>query len=177
MGRIIGIITGAILFVAMLSSCNLNSPEPGEPNTLEKEQRLLSEYLDNLVTQNYDIDTTDLGVYYVMIEEGDSIIQYPQTGDTLVVGYSGYFINGSLFDTSDFHSEDGKYKFILGETSMIEGWNDGIKKINKGATMQLIIPSDYAYGSQGGGGGVIPPYSTVIFVIQVFDIRPPVVTG
>ncbi|HKI87788.1 MAG TPA: FKBP-type peptidyl-prolyl cis-trans isomerase, partial [Draconibacterium sp.] len=93
---------------------------------------------------------------------------------TLVVGYSGYFINGALFDTSDFYSEDGKYEFVLGETQMIEGWNDGIKKINKGATMQLIIPSEYAYGNQGAGGGVIPPYSTVIFVIQVFDIRPPV---
>jgi FKBP-type peptidyl-prolyl cis-trans isomerase FkpA len=176
MGKIIGIITGAILFVVMLSSCNINSPETSEPNTPEKEQRLLGEYLDKLVTEGYDIDTTDLGIYYVMMEEGDSIIQYPQAGDTVVVGYSGYFINGALFDTSDFYNEDGKYQFILGETPMIEGWDDGIKKVNKGETAQLIIPSEYAYGS-AGYGAAIPPYSTVIFVVQVFDIRPPVATS
>lgn len=178
MGIKIGIITtGVILFVAMLSSCNLNSPESSEPNTLEKEQRLLSEYLDNLVADGYDIDTTDLGVYYVKIIDGDSILQYPQSGDTLVVGYSGYFIDGSLFDTSDFHFEDGKYKFVLGIDPMIEGWDDGVQKISKGSTVQLIIPSEFAYGSAGSLDGSIPPYSTVIFVVQLFDINPPGVTS
>lgn len=176
MGKIIGFITGAILLITMLSSCNFGSDIDTGPNTAEKEQQLLGDYLDKLVSEGHDIDTTDLGIYYIMVEEGDSIIQYPQTGDTLVVGYTGYFIDGSLFDASDFHSEDGKYEFVLGVDPMIEGWNDGIKKINKGATMQIIIPSEYAYGSQGYGNA-IPPYSTVIFVVQIFEIRPPVTTG
>ncbi|HKI89026.1 MAG TPA: FKBP-type peptidyl-prolyl cis-trans isomerase [Draconibacterium sp.] len=173
MKKILGILAGAMVVTAMISSCNLGPDIKKEPNTPEKEQQLLDEYLNKLITEGHDIDTTDLGVYYVLIEAGDSIVEYPQTGDTLDVGYSGYLIDGSLFDYSDLYSNDGKYKFVLGDNQLIEGWNDGMKKISKGSTVQLIIPSEFAYGSAGTSGGQIPPYSTVIFVVKMFDIRPP----
>ena len=172
MRKIVGIFIGAIVVAVITASCNINPDIKSDNNTPEKEQQLLKEYLNGLVAEGHDIDTTDLGVYYVMVHDSSTAI-YPQTGDTVVVGYSGYLINGNLFDTSDWHSDDGKFEFVLGVDPMLEGWNDGIKHISNGSTVQLIIPSDYAYGSLGAGNGAIPPYSTVIFVVQVFDIRSP----
>jgi len=53
---------------------------------------------------------------------------------------------------------------------MIKGWDDGMKVINKDAKVQLIIPSEFAYGSEGSG--TIPPYSTLIFVVKMMEINP-----
>ena len=170
MGKLAGIIAGAIIVAAIMSSCNLGSGIDNEPNTPEKEQALLNEYLNKLETEGHDVDTTDLGIYYVMVHDSGTV-EYPQVGDTVAVGYSGYLIDGTLFDTSNWHSEDGKFEFVLGIDPMIEGFNDGIKKINKGSTVELIIPSEFAYGSLGTQDGRIDPYTTVIFVIQLFDIN------
>lgn len=173
MRKTLGIIAGAMVVAVMVASCNLGSDTKSEPNTPEKEQQLLDEFLNNLIVDGHDVDTTNLGVYYLTIEAGDSIAEYPQVGDTVVVGYSAYFIDGSLFDYSDLHSADGKFEFILGETPMIEGWDDGIKKISKGSTVQLIIPSEYAYGSVGYGTAILP-YSTLVFIVHMYDFMSPV---
>jgi FKBP-type peptidyl-prolyl cis-trans isomerase len=53
---------------------------------------------------------------------------------------------------------------------MIKGWDEGMKVINKNARVQLIMSSDFGYGSSGAG--VIPPYQTLVFVIIMKDIKP-----
>jgi FKBP-type peptidyl-prolyl cis-trans isomerase len=156
------------LLVAVLGTSCLNINEE-EETTREEEQLNLKNYIDNLITKGNDIDTTDLGVYYVTIEEGTG--DYPKTGDTLTVGYAGYFSDGYLFDSSFWHnSTDSTYTFVLGNPPLIKGWDDGMKVINKNGKAQLIIPSDFAYGS--AGSGVIPPFQTLVFVVSMKDIKP-----
>lgn len=130
-------------------------------------------YLDSLVARDYDIDTTDLGVYYVTVVEGEG--EFAKSGDTLTVGYTGYFIDGRKFDSSNYYPDgemhtDGKMTFVLENPSMLKGWDDGLKVMNKGSRVQLIVPSELAYKDIWYGN--IPPYHTLIFMIELYDIKP-----
>lgn len=166
MNRAVIILIGAVFF-GLVTSC-LKIDDTDTPSW-EQEQVDLNIYINQLINEGTDVDTTDLGVYYVTLDEGTG--EYPQDGDSLKVGYAGYFINGILFDTSIWHnSTDSTYSFVLGEQPMIKGWDDGMKVINKDARVQLIIPSDLAYGSAGSGS--IPPYQTLVFVTVMKDIKP-----
>ena len=75
-----------------------------------------------------------------------------------------------MFDTSMWHdSPDSTFTFVLGGQPMIQGWDDGMRVINKDARVQLIIPSDLAYGSTGAG--IIPPYQTLVFIVIMKDLK------
>lgn len=153
----------AILFTSCLDS-NIK-----EQSTRETELLNLNNYINNLIAKGNDVDTTGLGVYYITIDEGDG--DYPKNGDTLIVSYAAYFLDGYLFDSSAWRNPtDSTYTFILGNPPNITGWDDGIKVINKNAKVQLVIPSDLAFGADGNG--TIPPYQTLAFVLIMEDIKP-----
>lgn len=157
-----------LLLLAFFSSC-LKNDDVVEKPTYEGEQIQLKALLDTLIAQGNDVDTTSIGDYYITVEEGEG--EFAKTGDTLTVGYAGYFVDGTIFDASEWHnSTDGSYEFILGNPAMIKGWDDGMTVLNKNAKIQLIVPSENAYGMSGSG--VIPGYTTLIFVIKMMDIKP-----
>jgi FKBP-type peptidyl-prolyl cis-trans isomerase len=156
-----------IILTGLFTSC-LDKNDTKEPSA-EEEQLNLNKYLENIITNKFDVDTTALGVYYVTLKEGTGA--FPKTGDTLTVGYAGYFPDGYMFDASSWHNQtDSTMTFVLGNPPLLKGWDDGMKVINKNATVQLIIPSDLAYG--GTGGGVIPPFQTLVFVVIMKNIKP-----
>ncbi len=156
-----------VLLIIFVSSCLTSGDGPITP-TEKEEQMELAAYLKTLTEKGYDIDTTDLGIYYITLEKGEG--EFPKSGDSLSVGYAGYFIDGTLFDASDKHEENGLLNFVLGAPPLINGWDDGMKVINKNARVQLIIPSEFAYGSTGAGN--IPPFKTLVFVINMVEIWP-----
>lgn len=161
----IWIVIAGFVFLTSCLNGGVENPDP----TYEEEQALLQSYLEALEANNRDIDTTALGVYYIVLEEGEGPLA--KNGDTLEVGYSAYFIDGRLFDTSQKPGyEDATIEMILGKDNFIAGWNDMMKVMNKNAKVQCIIPSDLAYGSRGMG--IIPPYTTLVFVIKLVDIKP-----
>ncbi len=156
-----------IFFIGIFSSCL--KMDDTEEQTWESEQYDLKKYLGNLISAGNNVDTTSLGVYYLTMENGTGA--FPKNGDTLTVGYAGYFINNYLFDASAWHNQvDSTFTFVLGNPPLIKGWDDGMKVINKNAKVQLVLPSDLAYGSLGGG--IIPPYQTLVFVIKMKEIKP-----
>ena len=160
---------GALL-IAFASSC-LNDDNDYNAPTYEEEQAELKKYIDALIAKDHDVDTTALGVYYVSIKEGTGDLAQP--GDSLTVGYAGYFLNGQAFDASAWHNkQDSTYAFTLEHEKqrMIKGFEDGMKVMNKGAKVQLVIPSELGYGSKGTYG--IPPYTTLVFVIELKKIEP-----
>ncbi len=160
---------GALL-IAFASSC-LNDDNDYKDPTHEEEQAKLKAYIDALIANGNNMDTTALGVYYVRMKEGTG--DFAQPGDTLTVGYAGYFINGYMFDASVLHNrQDSTYTFVLEheEQRMVKGFEDGMKMMNKGSKVQLIIPSEFAYGSGGRPG--IPPYTSLVFVIEMKKIQP-----
>ena len=162
-------LSGPILLI-LLSGWLFNSctKDPVYDRSPEREQLELNSYISNLIRQGLKVDTTDLGVYYIVKNEGEGA--YPQQGDTLTIGYSAYFIDGSLFDSSQLKNADGTFTFRFLVDHLIPGFEDGIKLMNKGELLEMIIPSDLAYGSIGTN--LIPPYTSLIFVTELKDIKP-----
>ncbi|MEA2553759.1 MAG: peptidylprolyl isomerase [Fimbriimonadaceae bacterium] len=90
-----------------------------------------------------------------------------QAGDTLTVHYTGKLKNGTVFDTS---KKKGRTPFTLtlGRHQVIKGWDQGLVGMKVGGQRKLVIPPDMAYGSRDMG--VIPPNSTLIFVVDLLKI-------
>lgn len=160
---------GALL-LASVSSC-LNDKNDYKAPTYEEEQVELKAYIAALIAKDHNVDTTASGMYYVKTKEG--VGDFAKSGDTLSVGYAGYFLDGNAFDASAWHNrQDSSYTFILEHKDhrMIKGFEEGVKMLNTGSMVQLIIPSELAYGSNGTYG--IPPYTSLIFVIEMKRIKP-----
>jgi FKBP-type peptidyl-prolyl cis-trans isomerase FkpA len=149
----------------MFTSC-VNTDEP--ERTAETEQQELNEAIAKLEKANYNVDTTDLGVFYIMNKMGTGA--YPQKSDTCYLIYTGFFLNGVIFDASAYYFQDSIWKFNYLEVNLIPGFNDGIALLNKGAEADIIIPSNLAYGSSGYGE--IPPYTPLVFSMKMRDLRP-----
>lgn len=90
-----------------------------------------------------------------------------QSGQTVVVNYRGTLENGREFDSSYGR---GPFSFPLGAGRVIRGWDEGVAGMQVGGKRRLVIPPDLAYG-QRGAGGVIPPNATLIFEVELLEIR------
>lgn len=111
------------------------------------------------------IQTTKDGLKYEIIKEGTGPKAKP--GDIVTVDYSGYLLDGKKFDSSVDRGQP--FKFKLGGHSVIQGWEEGIALLNKGAKARLIIPPALGYGNRNMG--IIPPNSTLVFDIHLVDIQ------
>jgi FKBP-type peptidyl-prolyl cis-trans isomerase len=109
---------------------------------------------------------TQSGLRYNIIEKGTG--EKPENGQTVSVHYKGMFSDGGVFDSS--YQRGNPIEFSIGLGQVIAGWDEGILLLNKGDKARFIIPSDLGYGSQGAGG-VIPPNATLIFDVELVDIK------
>jgi FKBP-type peptidyl-prolyl cis-trans isomerase len=120
------------------------------------------EYLKkNNVTQS----PTASGLIVVMNQEGSGA--KPATGQKVTVHYTGYLTDGTKFDSSVDRGEP--FSFTLGMGQVIKGWDEGIALLSPGAKAKLIIPSSIGYG--GRNMGSIPPYSTLIFDVELIKFE------
>lgn len=110
--------------------------------------------------------STPSGLTYLITKKG--IGRQPKQGETVVVHYTGMLTNGVKFDSS--HDRGEPLEFKLGTGRVIKGWDEGFSKLRVGDHAILVIPSDLAYGSRGAGG-VIPPDSKLIFVVELVDVK------
>lgn len=156
----------AITIIVTSTSCLNSDKEP--PRTPEMEQVELNTALQQLIDEGNDIDTTELGVFYVVQEEG--IGPNPQAGDTVSLEYTGFLLNGTIFDASAYHYDDAIWEFAYNEIPLIPGFDDGIALLNVGAEIDLIIPSHLAYGAYGNGA--IGPYETLFFATKLHALKP-----
>jgi FKBP-type peptidyl-prolyl cis-trans isomerase len=109
------------------------------------------------------INVTGSGLQYEVIQEGSG--PKPTADDRVRVHYEGSLTNGTVFDSS--YSRGEPIEFSLG--GVIPGWTEGLQLMNTGSTYRLYIPSDLGYGLQGAGPQ-IPPYSTLIFEVELIGI-------
>ena len=155
-----------IITPLFMYSC-LNTDE-GTDRTAADEQEEIDTVISRLVKSGYDVDTTALGSYYVMNKTGAG--EFPKTGDTCYVIYTGFFLDGTIFDASYYHYTDSLFKVIFMKDAMITGFNEAISLLNKGAQADFIIPSKLAYGESGYME--IPPYTPLGFNMKMKDLKP-----
>jgi hypothetical protein len=138
-----------------------------ETRTYEEEMVELDELLSGIIAEGSDVDTTELGIYYVVLEEGEGA--FAVESDTVSIVYEGYLNDGTLFDASANWYTDGVWEFVYGEQSLISGFNDALSVMNKNRIVQFYIPSNLAYGAYGSGS--IGAYQTLIFILEMEDLK------
>lgn len=111
-------------------------------------------------------DKTESGLRYKIIQKGNG--KQAEAGKTVAVHYKGALENGKEFDNS--YSRKKPIEFPLGRGNVIEGWDEGIALLQVGDKARFVIPSHLGYGSRGAGG-VIPPNATLIFDVELMDVK------
>jgi len=109
---------------------------------------------------------TESGLRYQIIQKGDG--KQAEKGKTVSVHYKGALVNGQEFDSS--YKRKQPIEFPLGKGNVIEGWDEGIALLKVGDKARFVIPSHLGYGSRGAGG-VIPPDATLIFDVELMDVK------
>ena len=109
---------------------------------------------------------TESGLRYQIIQKGDG--KKPESGQTVSVHYKGQLADGTVFDSS--YKRNQPLEFPVGVGQVISGWDEGIQLLQVGDKARLVIPSDLGYGSKGAGG-VIPPDATLIFDVELMDVK------
>jgi peptidylprolyl isomerase len=96
----------------------------------------------------------------------------PQPGQTCVMHYTGWlYQNGAKGQKFDSSLDRGRpFAFPIGMQRVIPGWDEGVATMKVGGKRTLIIPPELGYGSRGAGG-VIPPNATLIFEVELLDVK------
>jgi len=129
----------------------------GEANLIEGEKFLA----ENKVKEG--VKTTESGLQYKVLTMGDGA--KPAATDTVKVHYSGKLLDGTEFDSS--YARNEPISFALNR--VIPGWTEGVQLMPVGSKFIFYIGPELAYGE--GGGGPIPPNSTLVFEVELLAIE------
>ncbi|WP_298903262.1 peptidylprolyl isomerase [uncultured Psychroserpens sp.] len=111
-------------------------------------------------------EETKSGLRYQIIQKGEG--KAAQAGNMVSVHYKGQLADGTVFDSS--YKRNSPLDFQVGVGQVIPGWDEGICLLNVGDKARLVIPSDLGYGA-AGAGGVIPPNATLVFDVELMDVK------
>jgi len=125
-----------------------------EPDKIKK-------YIDSTKIK---VKPTTTGLYYIELKKGTG--PKVDKGDTVAVHYTGTLLDGTTFDSSVGRDP---IKFPIGTGYVIPGWEEGIGMMKKGGKAKLLIPSSLGYADKGAGQ-VIPPYTPLLFEVELIDI-------
>ena len=173
----------AVLLVAQFSNnegaiAGKVSDSPANPAAIEQTETLVAQSASDLMMDDSGDEamageaagaenavTTDSGLQYVVIEEGNGAS--PQAGQRVFVHYVGTLEDGTKFDSS--RDRGRPFDFTIGQGQVIKGWDEGVGDMKVGDRRKLIIPPELGYGARGAGG-VIPPNATLIFDVELLRI-------
>lgn len=109
------------------------------------------------------VKVTPSGLQYKVVKEGTG--RKPKASDKVKCHYCGTFVNGSKFDSSYDRNEPA----VFGLNQVIPGWTEGLQLMSEGAKYEFYIPYKLGYGEHGAPGA-IPPYSALIFTVELLEV-------
>jgi len=120
-----------------------------------------------------EVITLPSGLKYQVLHQAKAAdAPTPKQGQMVSVHYTGWLADngkpGKKFDSSVDRGQ--KFSFHIGMRRVIKGWDEGVMSMKVGEKRRLIIPPQLAYGASGIGG-VIPPNATLIFEVELFEVR------
>ncbi len=164
---------GKVTYIISMMTVKTQEQVNKEKNMSNSEQfaiddKIIFKYIaDKRIT---GVQKTSSGLYYTITQEGAGA--KAKAGQTVYVNYTGRTLDGNIFDSSI----DPKFKhqepisFLLGKGNVIQGWDEGIALLNKGAKATLFIPSPLAYG-KNSPTAAIPANSILIFDVELVDVK------
>ncbi len=108
--------------------------------------------------------TLPSGLQYTVLKEGSG--KKPTAEDVVICHYTGKLTDGTVFDSSVKRNEPATF----GVSQVIKGWTEGLQLMKVGAKYRFFIPYQLAYGETGAGND-IPPYSVLIFDVELIEIK------
>lgn len=110
------------------------------------------------------------GIYYINLKEGNG--KTVEEGDTIIVDYEGKFLNGKFFDSTIKRNEP--FQFVFGQQwQVVPGLEEAIGMMEEHERALFIIPSDLAFGETGSSTGIIPPFTSLIFEVELKSVKKP----
>lgn len=143
----------------------------------EQDIKVIQQYLQE---NNLKAEKTVSGLHYIIETPGKGA--QPKPGDKVKVNYTGYLLNGKVFDTSleaaakkhNIHNPQRPYapfEFQVGAGQVIQGWDEAMQLLSKGTRAKLLIPSPLAYGDRAVGED-ISANAVLVFDVELVDIEP-----
>ena len=129
------------------------------------QQQSADDFQAYLAANGVTATPTETGLIYVCTKKGKG----PKPGykQNVKVHYTGRLLDGTVFDSSV--ERDEPFEFTLGVGQVIPGWDEGIALMSKGEKGVLYLPYNLAYG--GRQNGPIPPFSNLIFEVELLDFK------
>lgn len=129
-----------------------------------EEQRKLQLFLDTSRTEFFPLEN---GMFYLPIKQGSG--SFPEDGNSVKIQYKGFFLNGKQFEST--YDRAQPLEFTIGEQDqVIKGIETAINLMNEGSKTKFIIPSQLAFGKSGSSTNIVPPYTTVIYEIELLNL-------
>lgn len=108
---------------------------------------------------------TSSGLQYRVLQGAEG--RKPRSTDRVRVHYHGWLDDGTVFDSSYHRGSPTSFRL----DRVVPGWTEGLQYVSEGGKIELMIPPELGYGSQGGGDK-IPPNSTLHFVVELLAVNP-----
>jgi len=136
----------------------------GSREAREAEEKAAQKALLDSVAAGYE--ETASGLRYQILQKGNG--KQATKGAGVSVHYKGQLLDGTVFDSSYKRKEPIDFNVGIGQ--VIAGWDEGIQLLKVGDKARFVIPSNLGYGA-AGAGGVIPPNATLIFDVELMDVK------
>ena len=153
---------------------NVATPEEHQL-AMQKEKEMLEkgEFEEKKVLDQFMADSNiaaqmiSNGIYYIRMVEGQGLS--PDSGSIALLNYKGCFLNGRCFDNT---WESQPFEYVIGaEDQLIKGLEIGVKRMHEGEKAKFIIPSHLAYGNAGSANGIVPPFTTIIYEVELIKVQ------
>ncbi|MCB0794136.1 MAG: FKBP-type peptidyl-prolyl cis-trans isomerase [Flavobacteriales bacterium] len=108
------------------------------------------------------------GMYVWVADSG--AIDHARTGDLVAIHYEARTLDGRVID--DTRKGEGPFEFVIGEPGqVIRGMDMGLRALGVGGMATFVIPSDLAFGPDGSSSGIVPPFTTVVYEVEVIRLE------